>query len=275
MFGIDDALLFAGVSGLSSGMTGLFNMNSTQQTNAQNLQIAQMNNQFQEQMSNTAYQRGMADMKAAGLNPILAYQKGGASAPTGTVPTMQAPKMETNPVGDAIGTYMNVRSNAANTAKTVQDTAVSAAQKNNIDADTLSKLEMPASIRAGTGKTLADTDLSRATKRLTDTRNLTEEQVANLRKQEWYIRAPDAVRGAIDADALASKKAELLRKTGTITQEADRVIGPFMSRAKDILGLATARKNYKYIGKGRQTSTTSRDYGEGYRETDSYTGYQP
>lgn len=38
--------------------------------------------QYDTEMSSTAYQRAMRDMRSAGLNPILAYQQGGASSPT-------------------------------------------------------------------------------------------------------------------------------------------------------------------------------------------------
>lgn len=43
----------------------------------------EINRDFQQEMSNSAYQRSMADMKKAGINPALAFGQGGASTPSG------------------------------------------------------------------------------------------------------------------------------------------------------------------------------------------------
>jgi hypothetical protein len=61
----------------------------TQQTNAANAQQAQLNRDFQAGQTGTAYQRAVADMKAAGLSPMLAYSQGGASSGSGSTAVMQ------------------------------------------------------------------------------------------------------------------------------------------------------------------------------------------
>lgn len=69
---------------------GIGDARATERANKENIREAQVNREFQERMSSTAYQRAMDDMKKAGLNPALAYQQGGASAPSGSQATVQA-----------------------------------------------------------------------------------------------------------------------------------------------------------------------------------------
>lgn len=57
--------------------------------NKMNRRMAQEQMGFQERMSNTAYQRAVQDMRAAGINPMVAFSQGGASSPSGALSTMQ------------------------------------------------------------------------------------------------------------------------------------------------------------------------------------------
>jgi hypothetical protein len=57
--------------------------------NDSQVQAANAQMEFQREMSGSAYQRAVADMKAAGINPMLAAKQGGASTPMGAMPQIQ------------------------------------------------------------------------------------------------------------------------------------------------------------------------------------------
>lgn len=75
---------FAGIGTFLNDITGLSSSARQQYLNQKSLDEA--NRQWQGVMSNSAHQREIADLKAAGLNPILSVTGGsGASTPTGGV----------------------------------------------------------------------------------------------------------------------------------------------------------------------------------------------
>lgn len=81
--------VLAGIGAGADVLGGLISFKGASDANRTNMMVAQRQMDFQERMSNTAYQRQVRDMIAAGLNPAMAYRMSGASTPGGAGATMQ------------------------------------------------------------------------------------------------------------------------------------------------------------------------------------------
>jgi len=97
--------LFDGIVGSVVG--GALSFMGGERANSANQKMAQAQMDFQREMRDTQYQAAMADMRKAGLNPILAYKMGGAGTPSGTSAVMQ------NSVAAGVDAFNSVTNSAA------------------------------------------------------------------------------------------------------------------------------------------------------------------
>lgn len=156
--GILDGIL-SPITSLASGILGFAGQKDANQTNQQiaeqnsafNAEEAAKTRQFQHdvilegerygtEMSNTSYQRGVKDMEAAGLNPMLAYSQGGASAPQGmSSGAAQATAVQPAPMLNSAGAGVAAAAQAAARDQTLAQVDKTTAEADNVRADTALK----------------------------------------------------------------------------------------------------------------------------------------
>lgn len=154
--------------------------NSQKKANKSNIQLGREQRSWEERMSNTSYQRGVEDMKLAGLNPLLAYSQGGASTPSTSATTVQPEDAFGRGIQSAAAKQMQVlqlEQLQAQTQLTQQQTRKTSAEADYTAANTASRIPFM--------ETMANQDMAEQKQRidnLVDSGYLTHQQAKQIQE---------------------------------------------------------------------------------------------
>lgn len=181
---------------------------------------ADIQRNYQTEMANTAWQRGIADMKRAGINPILAASLGGASSPAGSMPTGASASGSGASSGAASSGAGSGASGSAghlgNPGESVARGISSAAQVGRQLLDLKAVSQQIDESKARTAQQETQSDLNKSTKAYQDS-NVTLNQVLQDKARQDTSTSAAQSRAA-DASAAAHMSDAAYRAAQTITE---------------------------------------------------------
>lgn len=262
------ALIAGGASLIGGWMNSTTSASNVQAQIQANQQMVQQQEQFQENMSNTAYQRASADMQKAGLNPMMMFGSGGpASTPGGaSIPQTVNKQGMGSAVASSVQSALDASVKQKTMDKMTDEMANLQTTRGLIAAQTDAQKKQLGEIQATIDNLNARTDLTKQEKLTEVEETLRRSNLASLSG----LQMPEARYSAGQFERKESAPG-WLKSGAAYGPMVGEAIKPALDTVSSATGVGRLWDSIRQFNRGFDATTTTRSrFGKGWSESESY-----